>query len=252
MPTLSVVIITFNEELNILRCLQSVEGVADEIIVVDSGSTDHTIDICKSRNVKVMYQEFLGYIEQKNFAMDQASSEWVLSLDADEALSPKLKSSIQQALANPSASGYLMNRLTNFCGHWVKHSGWYPDRKLRLYQNGKGTWGGVNPHDHFDLFEGKPASLQGDLLHYSYNTISDHIKQIDRFSTIGAKAMYEKGMSSSIAKIIYKPIARFLKNYIVWSGFRDGLTGFIIAKNSAHAVFLKYLRLYYLQKGKTI
>jgi hypothetical protein len=146
----------------------------------------------------------------------------------------------------------MMNRLTNFCGHWVKHSGWYPDRKLRLYKKGKGKWGGVNPHDQYDLFDGKPGFLQGDLLHYSYKTVSDHIKQIDRFSAIGAKAMYDKGMSSSIAKIIYKPIARFLKNYIVWSGFRDGITGYIIAKNSAHAVFLKYLRLYYLQKGKTI
>ncbi len=252
MPTLSVVIITFNEENNILRCLQSVEGIADEIVVVDSGSTDHTLEICKGRNVKVIHQDFLGYIEQKNFATDQASSEWILSLDADEALSTELKASIQQALSNPTASGYLMNRLTNFCGHWVKHCGWYPDRKLRLYLKGKGKWDGVNPHDHFDLFEGKPASLYGDILHYSYNTISDHINQIDRFSTIGATAMYEKGMSSSIAKIIYKPIARFLKNYIVWSGFRDGLTGYIIAKNSAHAVFLKYLRLYYLQKGKTI
>lgn len=226
--------------------------MAAEIIVVDSGSKDHTLEICKSRNVKVIHQEFLGYIEQKNFATDHAASEWILSLDADEALSPELRASIQHALSNPTATGYLMNRLTNFCGHWVKHSGWYPDRKLRLYQKGKGKWGGTNPHDHFDLFEGKPALLQGDLLHYSYNTISDHMKQIDRFSTIGAKAMYEKGIKSSIAKMIYKPIARFLKNYIVWSGFRDGLTGFIIAKNSAHAVFLKYVRLYYLQKGRTI
>lgn len=252
MPTLSVVIITFNEEVNILRCLQSVEGIADEILVVDSGSTDHTVEICKSRNAKVIHQDFLGYIEQKNFATSQAASEWVLSLDADEALTPELKMSIQQTLANPTSDGYMMNRLTNFCGHWVKHSGWYPDRKLRLYKKDKGKWGGVNPHDQYDLFAGKPGFLQGDLLHYSYNSVSDHIKQIDRFSAIGAKAMYDKGMSSSIAKIIYKPIARFLKNYIVWSGFRDGLTGFIIAKNSAHAVFLKYLRLYYLQKGKTI
>jgi len=252
MPKLSVVIITFNEERNILRCLQSVEGMYEEIIVVDSGSTDRTVEICERKGARVIHQPFLGYIEQKNFAMNQASGDWLLSLDADEALTPELKEEILKVLSDPKAQGYMMNRITNFCGHWVKHSGWYPDRKLRLYEKGKGEWAGTNPHDHYDLHSGKAVQLNGDLLHYSYETISDHLKQIDRFSAIAAQALYKKGASSSIAKMIYKPVARFLKYYVVRSGFRDGLTGFIIAVNSAHAVFLKYLRLYYLQKGKTI
>lgn len=252
MPTLSVVIITYNEERNIKRCLNSVLGLGHEILVVDSGSTDLTVEICSSMGAKVVHQPFLGYIEQKNFATAAADADWVLSLDADEELSSELRQDILRVMEKPAAKGYFMNRLTNYCGQWVKHSGWYPDKKLRLYEKGKGQWKGVNPHDRYELTEGTAPVLKGDLLHYSYTTISDHLKQIDRFSTIGAKSLYEKGVSSNILKLLYKPIARFLRSYIVWSGFRDGLTGFIIAVNSAHAVFLKYLRLYYLQKGKSI
>ena len=146
-----------------------------------------------------------------------------------------------------------MNRLTNYCGHWVRHCGWYPDTKIRLFKKDAGKWTGVNPHDRYEVFGGKSTlHLKGDILHYSYNTISDHLRQIDHFSSIGAKALYDKGVKSSIAKLIYKPVARFLRAYVVWSGYRDGLTGFIIAVNSAHAVFLKYLRLYYLEKGKSL
>lgn len=146
-----------------------------------------------------------------------------------------------------------MNRLTNYCGDWVRHSGWYPDKKLRLFRKGDGHWTGINPHDRYELFgNAVPLHLPGDLLHYSYHTISDHLRQIDRFSAIGAKALYDKGVKANLLMLLYKPVARFLRSYVVWSGFRDGLTGFIIAVNSAHAVFLKYLRLYYLQKGKSL
>lgn len=253
MPTLSAVIITFNEERNIRRCLESLQGVAEEILVIDSGSSDQTVAIAERMGAKVVHQPFLGYIEQKNFANSCAAGEWILSMDADEALSPELKASVINTMQQPNGTGYTMNRLTNYCGEWVRHSGWYPDKKLRLFRKGDGQWTGINPHDRYDLFgNAQPLHLSGDLLHYSYHSISDHLRQIDRFSAIGAKALYDKGVKANLLMLLYKPVARFLRSYVVWSGFRDGLTGFIIAINSAHAVFLKYLRLYYLQKGKSL
>lgn len=250
---LSVVVITFNEAGNIRRCIDSVRALASEILVVDSGSTDGTPDLARKYGATVVHQPFLGYIEQKNFATSKAGFDWVLSLDADEALTPELSSEIHQVLTSPMFKGYTMPRLTNYCGHWVRYSGWYPDRKLRLYDRRYGLWNGVNPHDRYDLHKGlKTGSLQSDLLHYSYTSLSDHLRQIDRFSAIGAKALYDKGIRSSLLKILVKPPARFLRAYIVHSGYRDGWTGLVIAANSAHAVFLKYLRLLYLHKGRTI
>ncbi|MBL7923338.1 MAG: glycosyltransferase family 2 protein [Bacteroidia bacterium] len=253
MPALSVVIITFNEEKNIRRCMESVAGLGDEILVVDSGSTDGTVEIARSLGATLVHQPFLGYIEQKNFATGKASHDWVLALDADEALSSELKADIARVMQEPSVKGYTMNRLTCYCGVWVRHGGWYPDVKLRLYQRSAGTWAGTNPHDRYRFHEETVTmQLKGDILHYSYSSLSDHLKQIDRFSTIGARALYEKGETGSLLKLFYKPPARFIRNYILRRGFLDGLTGFIIGVNSAHAVFLKYLRLYYLHQGKTI
>src|SRR6516225_8076489 len=147
MTSVSIVIITFNEEKNIRRCLESVKEIADEIVVVDSLSTDHTKSICKEFGVRFIEQKFLGYIEQKNFALDQAKYDYVLSLDADEAISKELVKSIQEVKQNPESDGYRMNRLTNFCGKWIKHGSWYPDTKLRVFNRKKARWGGINPHD---------------------------------------------------------------------------------------------------------
>lgn len=253
MYALTVVIITFNEERNIARCIGSVQGLGDEIVVVDSGSSDETVNISLSMGARVIHHDFAGYIEQKNFATEAAENDWILCLDADEELSEELKAAVMKVLVAPQSMGFSMNRLTNYCGDWVRHGGWYPDVKLRLYNRKYGSWQGVNPHDRFILKENKvPLHLQGDLLHYSYISLSDHLKQIDRFSSIGAKSLFDKGVKGGILKIIYKPIARFIRNYILRRGFLDGITGFIIAVNSAHAVFLKYLRLYYLHKGKSI
>jgi len=250
---ITVVIITFNEAANIRRCIESVIGLGSEILVVDSGSTDGTPEFAHSAGATVLHQPFLGYIEQKNFATSKARFDWVLSLDADEALTPELLDEIRQEMREPRFKGYHMPRLTNYCGHWVRHSGWYPDRKLRLYDRRYGAWTGINPHDRYDLQEGlKSGTLHHDLLHFSYDSLSDHLRQIDRFSAIGAKALYDKGVKSSLLKILIKPLARFLRAYVVHGGYRDGLTGLVIAANSAHAVFLKYLRLFYLHKGKTI
>jgi len=244
MKKLSVVIITFNEEKNIERCIRSVAGLADEVVVVDSFSTDSTEAICRNLGAQFIQHPFAGHIEQKNFAVKQTSFNYILSLDADEALSEKLKASILQARQDWKHPSYSMNRLTNYCGQWIKHGGWYPDRKIRLFEKGKGIWGGQNPHDKF--LPEDPADtgfLEGDLLHYSYYTIEGHIAQVNKFTDIGAKSAFESGKKASVFKILYKPVFKFFRDYILLLGFLDGYYGFIISRISAHATFLKYVKL---------
>lgn len=240
----SAVIITFNEEKNIERCLASVSKVADEIIVVDSFSTDGTEEICKKYDVKFIQHEFIGHIEQKNWAKDQATHDYVLSLDADEALDNELKNAILATKENWQFQAYRMNRLTNYCGQWIHHSGWYPDTKTRLFDRRYGHWGGTNPHDKYlPIKAEKVGFLKGDILHYSFYTRTEHLQQIEKFSTIGSKALFEKGVKSSIAKIIVKPIARFIKAFFVHKGFLDGSAGFAISRLSAYSNYLKYSKL---------
>lgn len=251
MIKLTTLIITFNEERNIDRCLKSLAGIADEIIVVDSGSTDRTEEICKKNNVVFITHPFKGHIEQKNFAVTQSSSEYVLSLDADEAISPELRESILSIKASWDKDGYYFNRLTNYCGQWIRHSGWYPDKKLRLFKKSKGHWGGTNPHDKYQV-DNKHSSgfLKGDLLHYSYYSIREHLDQVNRFTEISARMANDSGIRSSLLKIIGKPLARFVRDYFFHLGFLDGYYGFVICKISAHASFIKYVKLYELQKTK--
>jgi glycosyltransferase involved in cell wall biosynthesis len=182
MLKLSVVIITRNEEKNIGRCLDSVMDIADDIVVVDSFSTDRTEEICKNKGARFFQHVFEGHIEQKNYAVTLTEYQNVLSLDADEALDDVLKKSIVAVKENLQYDGYEMNRLTNYCGTWIKHCGWYPDTKLRMFDKRKGKWGGTNPHDKFEMYQGsKTGKLKGDILHYSYYTIDDHYKQIEYF-----------------------------------------------------------------------
>ncbi len=249
----SAAIITFNEERNIERCLNSLEGIVDEIVVVDSYSTDRTKSICLAKQVKFLERKFDGHIQQKNWAKDQTTSNYVLSLDADEALSEELKSSILAVKSDWQCDAYELNRLTNYCGKWIHHSAWYPDKKLRLFDRRKGKWGGNNPHDKYLAEKGaKVGFLQGDLLHYSYYTEEEHLNQIEKFSTIGAKALFEKGQKSSYFKMSYKALARFIKAFIVYRGFLDGKAGLTIAKNSAYSNWLKYKKLLQLHKGEVI
>ena len=244
MNKLSAVIITYNEERNIKRCLDSLTSVADEIVVVDSYSTDKTKEICMQYPVRFIEHEFEGYIEQKNWARLQATYDLVLSLDADEALDETLKQSILKVKENTDADGYTMNRLTNYCGTWVRHSGWYPDKKLRLWFKDKGQWTGLNPHDKFEMVEGAVIKhLKGNILHYSYYTLEDHYKQIEKFTTILADSMYKQNIKSSTLKIMYKSAFKFFRDYIIKLGFLDGKAGWLIAKNSAYATYLKYYKL---------
>lgn len=252
MEKLSVAIITLNEERDIGRCLESVKEIADEIVVIDSYSTDNTENICQQYGVRFIKNRFDGYIEQKNFALTKTTFKYVLSLDADEALSYELKTSVLQAKSNLSADGYKMNRLTNYIGKWIHHCGWYPDTKLRLFNRDKGKWGGINPHDEF-FFDGKADTehLKGDILHYSYHSIEDHYKQIENFTNIASKAYFEKGRKAPVLKLIFSPVVRFIRDYFFLLGFLDGKAGLRICYLSAGVTYTKYkkLRLLYKQNS---
>jgi len=246
---LSVVIITLNEERNIGRCLESVAEIADDIIVIDSYSTDRTEEICKAYGVSFIPNPFKGHIEQKNFALDNARYDHVLSLDADEALDDKLRASIATVKENWQSDGYTMNRLTNYCGQWIRHTGWYPDRKLRLVDRRKARWGGRNPHDELKIIENTvPGHLKGDILHYSYYTISEHIAQINFFTTLMAEEAFKKGKKAGIVKLFLSPGIMFIKKYFLQQGFRDGYYGLVISVLSVFYTFLKYVKLRELHK----
>ena len=246
---LSVVIITFNEEKNIGRCIDSVKNVADEIIVVDSCSMDKTAEIAKSKGAEVILQPFLGYVEQKNMALEVANSDFVLSLDADEALDKTLESSILEAKNDFNFKGYSMNRCTNYCGKFIRHGAWYPDKKLRLIDKKNAYWGGDNPHDKLILKdEGPIKHLKGDILHYSYNSIEEHVQQNNKFSTISAETYFKRGKKTNVFKMIVHPFWAFFLGYILRGGFLDGFYGFVVALHVAHLSFLKHAKLYHKQK----
>ena len=253
MVKLSVTIITFNEENNIARCISSVKDIADEILVVDSYSTDDTKKICEQHGVRFIENKFEGHIEQKNFAFEMAEYDYVLSLDADEALNDSLKENIRLVKENWQADGYMFNRLTNYCGQWVRHCGWYPDKKLRLLKKGTGHWGGANPHDIIEMDENtQVAYLAGDLLHYSYPTVSSHVEQTNKFTTIAANEAYNRGVRSSSIKPLSRGILKFLRDYFFKLGFLDGRYGLIICTINGLSAFLKYAKIKELQNNKAI
>jgi glycosyltransferase involved in cell wall biosynthesis len=250
MNTISVVIITLNEEDKIGRCISSVHDIVDEVVVVDSYSTDRTEEVCRSFD-KVVFikQKFLGYIEQKNFAKDQAKGNFILSLDADEALDADAREELKKIRYNAGADAYAWNRLNNFCGKWIRHGAWYPDRKVRLWRNGMGTWTGMNPHDKLTLKTGgKTERLKGHILHYTVADLREHIAQMNSFSSIGAAALFKKGCKGVSVRIIINPLFRFFRDYFIKMGFLDGYYGFLIAMNTSYGVFLKYSKLKMMQK----
>jgi len=253
MQKLSVVIITLNEEKKIGRCLDSVKEIADDIVIVDSLSSDKTEEISVSKGARFVKQKFLGHIDQKNFAITQAKFPHILSLDADEVLSDELKKSIQQTKQNWNYDGYTFNRITYYCGRWIKHCGWYPDTKLRLWDSRKGKWAGLNPHDQFFMQKGASIKhLEGDLFHYSYDSIRDHVMVSQKYSEIMSQQLFDQGKKSSTIKMWINPFAKFIKVYFQKKGYKDGVYGLIISWIAAYSTFMKYALIRHLEKSEKL
>jgi len=237
---LSAIIITLNEEKNIERCLNSLKNIADEIIVLDSFSKDNTKEICKKFNVKFIQRKWEGYSKTKNFANSLATNNFILSIDADEEISEELKSSIFLISEENSSIVYSFNRLTNYCGKWIKHCGWYPDKKIRIFYKKNTIWKG---EIHEELQFKNPVTeihLAGNCNHYSYYSIAEHYKQAEKYSTLLAKELINENEKIFLYKLIISPILRFIRDYFFRLGFMDGYYGFTICKISAYATYLKY------------
>ena len=245
--SISAVIITYNEESTLERCLRSLHGVADEILILDSYSTDGTAAIAHHLNARFQQHRFDGYGPQKRRAVDLAKYDWVLSLDADEALSPTLRESILALKASPQVgcTAYAFNRLTYYCGRPIRHGGWYPDRLVRLWHRGHGAITPDDVHERWEASPGEPtpAQLRGDLLHHSFPNFATHVKKIAHYSEAGAQHDFKRGKRASLLKVLVSPALIFLRGYLFKGGFLDGWQGYVIARASATAAWMKYVRL---------
>lgn len=241
--TLSVCIICFNEERNIRRCLESATW-ADEIVVVDSMSQDKTVEIAREYTDKVYQKAWHGYVEQKNFAISKARGNWILSVDADEEITATLRKEILTETAKVGAKdGYRIPRHSFYQGRWINHSGYYPDRQLRLFRRERGNWTGGRVHEKVDI-QGDIGDLKKDLLHYPYKgVISGQLQTVNSFSSLMAEDMYERGKRYHISLLLLRPAFKFFEVYLLKLGFLDGLAGFIIAITSAYAMFVRYVKL---------
>jgi len=244
MLKISAVIITYNEEKNIGRCIDSVREVADEVVVLDCYSEDRTKEICLSKGVKFYENEFLGFARQKNEVIALAIYDHILSLDADEYLSEELVKSILEIKDSWPQEAYRMNRLSIYGGKWIRHGNWYPDQKVRLWDRRMGLWGGENPHEKIILKKGvKVLHLKGDILHRAYLNSADTLSKIQNYSEIFARENVNK-RSSSVPKIIFRATFSFFKSYVLKRGFMDGFEGLMVAMGVSNHVFYKYAKLY--------
>ena len=240
---LSVTVITFNEEAEIDACLQSLAW-ADEIVVVDSGSTDRTVEIARKYTEKVLHHDWPGYAAQKNWAIDQTSHPWVLSVDADERVSEKLREEIQQALEAPStAAGYRIPRKNFFLGRWIRYGGWYPDHVARLFRRDCGRFGERKVHESASI-RGAVGTLASPLEHYTYRSLEDYLRRMDRYSTLAAEEMFEQGKRANGVDLFLRPWATFMKMVFLRQGFRDGVDGLLLGRLYSVYTFSKYAKLY--------
>ena len=238
-------IITLNEERNIARAIESLR-CCDEIVVVDSGSIDRTVELAQKLGARVVDESFTGYASQKNKAAEAASHDWILSLDADEALSESLEAEIWQLKKNgPKYDGYTVPRLAQYLGRWILHSGWYPDRKIRLYDRRKARWVGNFVHESVQV-KGRVGKLDSNLLHFTCSSLSEHLKTMDRYTTLAAEEIVGRKQRVSLSRLILDPAWTFLRSYVVQRGFLDGIEGLTIAYMAALYTFLKYAKARYL------
>lgn len=247
-PKLTVTVITRNEAADIGAALESVAW-ADEIVVVDSGSTDDTVTIASRYTTRVVVREWPGYGAQKNVAATLATHDWILSLDADERVTPALGAEIRAILSSePSHAAYRMPRVTFHLGRWIRTTDWYPDPQLRLYNRTKARW--ISPLVHESVtVDGTVGDLAHELQHYAYRDVADHLETIDRYTTLAARQMHAQGRTAGLAQIAGHPLLAFLRNYVAKGGFRDGTAGFVISSMNAYYVFLKFAKLWELQRS---
>jgi len=247
---ISACIICHNEDRNIKRCLESLHAWVHEIVVVDSMSMDRTVEIAKVYTDRIFQRPWPGYTAQKNFALSKAETDWVLSLDADEMVSGALRDEISAEIAKSDAlDGYRMPRRSFYQGRWINHSGYYPDRQLRLFKREKGRWVGERVHERMAV-EGRVGDLKQDLLHYPYGgRISGQLGTVNSFSTLLAKDMYDRGKRFHLMHLFSRPFFKFLEVYVLKRGFMDGLPGLIIAVSDAYAMFVRYVKLREIEAG---
>ena len=245
MQKLTVTVITRDEEANLGAALESVRW-ADEIVVVDSESTDATVEVARRYTDKVIVRSWPGYIAQKNFAAEQASHDWILSLDADERVSSELAAEIRQLLNGAAdAAGYRLPRVTYHLGRWIRSTDWYPDYQLRLYDRRRSRWAGRYVHESVQA-EGAVGRLRGELQHYAYRDIAHHLQTMDRYTTLAARQMYEDGRRATWIDVLVSPRLTFFRNYILRGGFRDGMAGLVISVMNSDYVGLKFAKLWEL------
>lgn len=247
---ISAVIITLNEAKNIERCLWSLKNVADEIVVLDAFSTDKTEEICKAHGVKFIQRKWTNFSDSKNFANQEAQHDWILSLDADEALSEALQKEII-AEKEKLQGVYAFNRLTNYCGKWIYHCGWFPDWKVRLFNRKEANWEGEFVHEKLVFkSEIKIKKFKSKLFHYSYYQISEHWQRINRYTDLEAQNLFNRNKKANFFTLVFSPLVKFIKIYFFQKGFLDGYFGLIICVLTAYGRFLRYAKLYQIHQTK--
>ncbi|MGA8146068.1 MAG: glycosyltransferase family 2 protein [Gallionellaceae bacterium] len=248
MASLSVIIITRNEAANIRACLESVAW-ADEIIVVDSGSDDDTVDICREFTPHVYVHDWPGFGAQKNRALGYATADWVLSLDADERVTPELRTDIETAIHEGQADGFEIPRLSSFCGRFMRHSGWYPDYVVRLFRRGSARFSDDLVHERV-LVDGSTAQLDGMLLHYAYDDMEEVLHKVNQYSSAGAQMMQQRGRQATLTGAVLRGLWSFMRTYFLRAGFLDGREGFMLAVSNAEGTYYRYLKLMLLSRKK--
>lgn len=247
-PKTSACIITLNEEDRIRGCIESL-AFCDEVVVVDSHSTDRTREIAEVCGARVIERDWPGHVAQKEFAVRAAENDWVLCLDADERISTALRREILQLrdAGFPDKAGWRMPRLSYYMGRWVMHGTWRPDWNLRLFDRRRGVWGGHNLHDRVEL-DGPMGTLTGRILHYPYRTLAEHLATMDKHTTTMARGLNERGRRASVLNVIVNPWVRFVKYYFIKRGFLDGWHGLVMACLAAQYVRMKYIKLLVMQR----